>query len=343
MDVTQPAIPSSLEDDLKRSSMLQLAEHFHRLATGATQVPAQSLSSHLRHAIADADVVAYHDHLVAKAGPLFLHFLASVPYILEEMARVGVALIRLSQTLRTDDEQTFNFFEIDAFDGSNGRALAAHAKGLINTFTTSPNKANQAHFQRHADPARSLFYPQSFLTLQPRLFAETPYARFQEGFDYVYETAAFQFYNRDRKAQIGHIKPLLKPGALAFFLEKLNHQDVEQYLERERVKDEVFKTRYFTAEEIEWKREQMLEQMQNGQVLMHELLEALCSHFKYVYLLWNSTNFYEFVASDDKARLEQFVSLLGPVNQPDGFCFEASAIGFLCGAPTPFEEERCDA
>lgn len=341
MDTAQPISSFSPEQDLKSSSMLQLADHFHRLATGATQVPAQSLTSHLRHSIADADVVAYHDRLVADAGPLFLHFLASVPYILEEMARVGVALTRLSQARRATEPRTFNFFEIDAFDGSNGRALAAHSQGLINTFTTSPNQANQPHFDRHADPARSLFYPRSFLTLQPRLFAEEPYERFNEGFDYVYETAAFQFYTRDRKAQINHIKPLLKPGALVFFLEKLNHADLGQYLERERVKDSGFKTRYFSEEEIDWKRQQMLEQMQNGQVLMHELVEALSSHFKYVYLLWNSTNFYEFVATDDGARLEQFLNLLGPINQPEGFCFEARTIGYV-NRSQPCEEERAN-
>ncbi|MCE0459885.1 class I SAM-dependent methyltransferase [Pseudomonas uvaldensis] len=341
MDTAQPISSFSPEQDLKSSSMLQLADHFHRLATGATQVPAQSLTSHIRHSIADADVVAYHDRLVEDAGPLFLHFLASVPYILEEMARVGVALSRLSQARQATEPRTFGFFEIDAFDGSNGRALAAHSQGLISTFTTSPNQANQPHFDRHADPARSLFYPQSFLTLHPRLFAEEPYERFNEGFDYVYETAAFQFYTRDRKAQINHIKPLLKPGALVFFLEKLNHEDLGQYLERERVKDSGFKTRYFSEEEIDWKRQQMLEQMQNGQVLMHELVDALSSHFKYVYLLWNSTNFYEFVATDDGPRLEQFLSLLGPINQPEGFCFEARAIGYV-SRPQPCEEERAN-
>jgi len=343
MDVTQPAISFSPDEDLKSSSMLHLADHFHRLATGATQVPAQSLTSHLRHTMADTDVVAYHDQLVADAGPLFLHFLASVPYILEEMARVGVALTRLSLARQATEPRPFSFFEIDAFDGSNGRALAAHSRGLINTFTTSPNKANQSHFDRHADPTRSLFYPQSFLTLQSRLFTEEPYGRFKEGFDYGYETAAFQFYTRDRKAQVNHIKPLLKPGALVFFLEKLNHEDVGQYLERERMKDNCFKTRYFTQEEIDWKRQQMLEQMQNGQVLMHELVEALSSHFKHVYLLWNSTIFYEFVATDDGARLEQFLNVLGPSHQPEGFCFEARAIGYVNCAPRSHLEEGADA
>lgn len=318
---------SSLETALQDSSMFKLAEHFHSLATGSTQVPSRSLTSHLRETIADADVVTYHDRLVAEAGPLFLHFLASVPYILEEMARVGVALARLSQARRTTPEQRLSFFEVDAFDGSNGRALAAHSAGRVQTLTSSPNRANQLAFDRFARPEHSLFYPQSFFKVSPALLRSAPFQRFADGFDYLYETAAFQFYTQDRDAQLSHIKPLLKPGGLAFFLEKVNHVDPQEYLRREALKDKGFKTRYFTAEEIEWKRLQMLEQMENGQVRMDVLVAALQRHFKHVFLLWNSTNFCEFVASDDLQHVEQFLAWLGPVNQPHNFCFEQAALG----------------
>lgn len=309
--------------------MLKLAAHFHSLATGSTQVPSQPLTSHLLETITDRDVVAYHNRLVADAGPLFAHFLASVPYILEEMARIGVALTRLAEANRDNTQQRFSFFEIDAFDGSNGRALAAHSQGAIQTLTCSPNPANQLAFDRYANPEHSLFYPQSFFKVSPALFSRAPYQRFAEGFDYLYETAAFQFYTQDRDTQIGLVKPLLKPGGLAFFLEKLNHDDPVEYQRREATKDEGFKTRYFTPEEIDWKRRQMLQQMQNGQVSMDALVGALCRHFKHVYLLWNSTNFCEFVASDDLAHIQRFISLLGPVVQPPQFCFENAALGAL--------------
>lgn len=318
---------SRLETDLQNSSMFKLAEHFHSLATGSTQVPSRPLTSHLRETIVDADVVAYHDQLVAEAGPLFSHFLASVPYILEEMARVGVALTRLSQARRTGPEQRFSFFEVDAFDGSNGRALAAHSAGLVQTLTCSPNRANQLAFDRFASPEHSLFYPESFFKVIPALLGSPPLVRFAEGFDYLYETAAFQFYTQDRDLQLSHVKPLLKPGGLAFFLEKVNHVDPQEYLRREALKDQDFKTRYFTAAEIEWKRLQMLDQMENGQVCMDVLVAALQRHFKHVFLLWNSTNFCEFVASDDLDHIEQFIDLLGPINQPRSFCFEHASLG----------------
>ncbi|MCF5099115.1 class I SAM-dependent methyltransferase, partial [Pseudomonas gessardii] len=199
----------TLDAELQNSPMLKLAEHFHSLATGAAQVPSRSLTSHIRDTIVDSAVITYHDLLVANAGPLFSHFLASVPYILEEMARIGVALTRLSHARRTTSEQRFSFFEIDAFDGSNGRALAAHSQGLIQTLTCSPNRANQIAFDRFANPEHSLFFPHSFFKVTSSLFNSTPYQRFVEGFDYLYETAAFQFYTQDRDLQLQHIKPLL--------------------------------------------------------------------------------------------------------------------------------------
>lgn len=315
------------DEALNNSAMVKLAEHFHNLATGSTQVPSRPLTSHLRETIADVDVIAYHDRLVADAGPLFSHFLASVPYVLEELARVGVALTRLAHARRTHQGQRFSFFEVDAFDGSNGRALAHHARGLVQTLTCSPNRANQLAFDQFALPERSMFYPHSFFKVSPPLLSSAPYQRFAEGFDYLYETAAFQFYTQDRDAQLSHIKPLLKAGGLAFFLEKLNHTDPQEYRRREALKDDAFKTHYFTAEQIEWKRKQMLEQMQTGQVCRDDLVAALQRHFKHVYLLWNSTNFYEFVASDDQQHIEHFITLLGPVNQPGGFCFERASLG----------------
>lgn len=142
-------------------------------------------------------VLDYHDRLIAGAGPLFSHFLASVPYILEELARVGVALTRLAQVNSKDIGQTFSLFEVDAFDGTNGRALTGHSHGLIRRVT------------------------------------------------------------------------------------------------------------------------------------LEELVSALSAHFKSVHLLWSSSNFCEFVASDDPEQVEQFLDLMSQVVQPPEFCFEAARLGTM--------------
>lgn len=109
---------------------------------------------------------------------------------------------------------------------------------------------------------------------------------------------------------------------MIFFLEKLGHSSVEEYERRERAKDELHKSYYFTAKEIEWKRQQMLSQMQNGQVNFSELVEAIQVHSRYVCLIWNSTNFYGFSASNNKTNIENFISLLGEPYVPGEFVFE---------------------
>jgi hypothetical protein len=314
---------TNVDSYLQQSSMIRLAKQFEQLATGAAQVPRQQVRTRIRDRIADADVLEYHDRLVPNAGPLFSHFLASIPGILEEMSRVGVALSRLSRKRAERDDRPHLFYEIDAFDGSNGRTLAAFSDGNIKTLTCSPNKANEEHFHRFADPARSRFIPTSFLKLDDDVLRTLVDDRdFHDGFDYIYETAAFQFYGKDRDFQIEQGCRMLREDGLVFFLEKLDHADRQEYERRERVKDEQHKTHYFTPEEIEWKRQQMLLRMHEGEVLLDDLVSAIGRHFSHCYLLWNSTNFYEFVASNDGQRIDEFVRLLGPPLIEEPFVFE---------------------
>ncbi|MET0404134.1 MAG: hypothetical protein ABW123_17105 [Cystobacter sp.] len=314
--------PANVDEYLASSAMVRLADHFHALATGQTQVPRQPVTTRMRSLISDADVLAYHDLFAGKTGPLYSHFLASVPCILEELSHVGVALTRLSEERAKGSARTFTFYEADAFDGSNGRTLASFARGRIKTFTNSPNKANEEHFHKFADPRLSKFYAGSFLHVDAALLSSRPeYAEFAQGFDYIYETAAFQFYEKDRDNQIGQLAKLLKDDGLLFLLEKLNHPDPEEYERRERAKDEKHKSLYFTREEIEWKKQQMLAQMHNGQVDFETLAASLSRHFKHVYLIWNGTNFHEFVASNDREVIERFIALLGQPYIPEDFCF----------------------
>jgi hypothetical protein len=156
---------SGAEEYLRQSAMVRMAEYFNDLATGQTQVPRQSVKTRIREQITDPQVLNYHDLMVEKTGPLFTHFLASVPCILEEMSRIGVALDRFVQFQAQTIKQVFTFYEVDAFDGSNGRTLANYSQGRIKTLTSSPNKANEQHFNRFADHKLSQFVSKSFLSV----------------------------------------------------------------------------------------------------------------------------------------------------------------------------------
>ncbi|WP_218570708.1 class I SAM-dependent methyltransferase [Pseudomonas sp. H3(2019)] len=305
------------------SAMNKLADYFDDLARGKVQVPRQPVTTRIREQIQDPEVLAYHDLLVAQTGPLFSHFLASVPGILEELSHVGVTLARYTLERRKQDDRAFTLWEIDAFDGSSGRSLAKYAKGAIRTLTNSPNKANQIHFDAHADKELCAFHSGSFLQVNREIVAQALDSQVPfRGVDYLYEMAAFQFYGRNRDEHLKGVSSFLREDGLAFFLEKFNQPEVDEYYRRERVKDEQHKVHYFSEEEIAWKRNAMLSQMENGQIHFSDFVEAASRYFAHVYLIWNGTNFYEFVASNDEKSITRFIELLGQPFIPDGFCFE---------------------
>jgi glutathione peroxidase-family protein len=309
------------------SAMNKLADYFDDLANGKVQVPKQPVTTRIRERIQDDDVRAYHDLLVTQTGPLFSHFLASVPGIVEELSRIGVALDRFTRERRKKDDRNFSLWEIDAFDGSSARALAKYSNGAIRTLTNSPNKANQQHFDAHADKEISAFYSGSFLQVTEDIVADalgvdSPFC----GVDYLYEMAAFQFYGRNRDEHLKFVSRFLREDGLAFFLEKCNQSDIQEYERRERVKDEQHKSHYFSEAQIAWKREAMLVQMENGQILFSDFVEAASRYFSHIYVIWNGTNFYEFVASNDENCIRRFIELLGESFIPEGFCFEFPVI-----------------
>ncbi|MBK5396171.1 class I SAM-dependent methyltransferase [Pseudomonas sp. TH39(2020)] len=309
------------------SAMNKLADYFDDLANGKVQVPRQSVTTSIRERIQDDDVTAYHDLLVTQTGPLFLHFLASVPGILEELSHVGVALDRYTRERRKEDDRLFTLWEVDAFDGSSARTLAKYSHGAIRTLTNSPNKANRQHFDAHADKEISAFYSGSFLQVTDDIVADSlGLAAPFRGVDYVYEMAAFQFYGRNRDEHLKFVSRFLREDGLAFFLEKLNQPDLAEYERRERVKDELHKSHYFSEAQIAWKKDAMLLQMENGQILFSDFVEAASRYFSHIYVIWNGTNFYEFVASNDEKSICRFIELLGEPFIPEGFCFESPVV-----------------
>lgn len=320
--MTAPSNPAFID-----CAMHQLADYFDDLANGKVQVPRQAVTTRIREQIQDSAILAYHDQLVSQTGPLFRHFLASVPGILEELSHLGVTLERFTRERRARQERPYTLWEIDAFDGSSARTLAKYAHGAISTLTNSPNPANQQHFDAHADKEISAFYAGSFLEMTPDILSNAlnlpaPFG----GVDYLYEMAAFQFYGRNRDEHMQHVSRFLRADGLAFFLEKLNQPDPAEYERRERIKDEQHKAHYFCAAQIAWKKHAMLSQMENGQVLFDEFVEAASRYFAHLYVIWNGTNFYEFVASNDEASISRFIELLGEPVIPEGFCCERPVI-----------------
>ena len=129
-------------------------------------------------------------------------------------------------------------------------------------------------------------------------------------------------YGPNRFEQIAYVKRVLKEDGLFFFIEKMKNDDRNLYLMMEEIKDKQFKARYFEIRDIVKKQSSILTQMEKGQVTLKEFYKALRKHFKYSYIIWNSTNFYHIVASNDIESISKYISLLPIPYVPQNFIYK---------------------
>lgn len=298
------------------AAMFRLSEQFDGLATGRNQVPFHRVTSTFRAAHPDPLWRTCHDLMVSKSGPLFQHFLASVPCILEEMCRVNAALERMRvEEWARSHRDGHSFFALDAFDGSQARALTELSGGAFASHTCSPNPGNEAHFRRFNQSSAATFAQAPFFDAVDECLTLGS----GSAFDVIYETAAFQFYGKNRARQIQIAAQVLKEDGLFICLEKALRGDPQLFELDEDRKDRIHKAKYFTASEIEWKKQQMLLSMHDGLVELEDLLEQVQRQFGHACILWNGGNFFEVAACRDSERLERFNAHLGDICLDDGF------------------------
>lgn len=304
------------DTDPTDSAMVSLAGAFAAFADGRAHQPRTEVLADSHFLDQSPDLRTFHDSLQANMGPFFRHFCASVPFVLEELCRVGLVLSRLTR----HPPGISSFLELAGFDGSNARTLSELNDNALFTLTNSPNPQNKTEFFRRANGHRSLFHCGHFTELSPTFLRTRPDLHlFANGFDVIHENNCFQFCGPDRRHQISHVRSILKSDGLLILLEKLNADTEDEYQARESTKDTLFKTRYFTSAQIAWKRTNVVAPMRRGQVDMPILLHALHSTFPYVYLVWASTNFYEFVASTSLNRINDFLAHLVAPHVPSAF------------------------
>lgn len=105
-------------------------------------------------------------------------------------------------------------------------------------------------------------------------------------------------------------------------VQKLAHEDRDIYEERERQKDEVFKSRFFSTGHISKKKDEVLNTMTDLQVDLATTVAALRAFFRYSVLTWNSGNFYTIVSSNSRSSVLELISLIVKPAIPPGYCHE---------------------
>ncbi len=313
---------------LKSPRLASVKDYFDDVGRLKLQVPNKPVV--VRQEFLDqygSEMTRYWQLFEKNLGRFYPHYLASVPFITEELLRLGLTICQFATWLAQEKNlEIVKHYESSGIDGTNSRTIAEYCQGLVRNLTDSVDRVNQEDFERLLNHTYTQFHLGPHVDITPEFIRSKPELElFSEGFDIIHASMTFQFYHPHRDTQYYYLKQLLKEDGVVLFKEKLRIPDQAEYQRREEIKDGMFKTLYFSDEEIGTKRTAILNQgagLSVGQLEFETLVSTMKRHFKFAYLIWNSTNFYGFVASDDHTMISKFLELLPPAYVPDPFCAE---------------------
>jgi len=186
------------------------------------------------------------------------------------------------------------------------------------------NNGNMVEFNRlkEKDSVAKLFLV-PFTHITPEyLWKKTNLDWYQNGFDIIYERFTLQMYSADRINQLYHLKKISKPDAVIILAAKFSQQNHNEYIKRELIKDNYFKSLYFTHQQITEKDSQILQTMNTMLVTMEEMKKAIEVNFNHAAIVWSSTNFYCLVISNSLKNIQTFIKNMKPPCIPEMFSFE---------------------
>jgi len=138
-------------------------------------------------------------------------------------------------------------------------------------------------------------------------------------YDLVYEGMTFQFISDDRSGQLDEVVRIMKDDGLFVTLEKFNQQNEDTYFQQEKAKD-AFKLLFYEQSDIDTKKKTVLgnaasrEGMRSNMVDQTTFENLLLDRFEHVAQIWSSGNFSGYIATNDRAKFDAFISNLSSTN-----------------------------
>lgn len=128
-----------------------------------------------------------------------------------------------------------------------------------------------------------------------------------EKFDVVNEDFTFQFINNDRRTQVQAVKEMMTPDGIFVTSEKF-HTANQQVNEAKKYDHQ---RKYFNPDQLTEDKQTIVSGMADDMVNDVEYFNILKENFKYVEEFWNAGNFKGYLASDNKAVLDEFKKNVG--------------------------------
>nr|WP_237351934.1 class I SAM-dependent methyltransferase [Rhizobium sp. ACO-34A] len=312
----------TIESWRKAPRLTSFAEFFERTASGRAGAP------DLAQPAPDMSLLDFDLYCTVFAHayrqmwtPFNAHWLASIPYRLEEQCRLGPAMLSFALRAWARSAAPATVYlgggaGLPRTDAGEIRRRAHQDAEL------QPDRRQSCSLPRNRGSEHAHFFHGPFFELDDaRYQIDDDLQSFRNGFDLISKTPS-RCYDRDRRSQLDFIAPRLRPGGLLIQVEKLSHKDAHTYHERERQKKIRCSSRFFSAGQISKKKEEVVDTMADCQVDMATTMAALQANFRYSVVTWNSGNFYTFVSSNSREAVQAFVSLLVKPAIPVEFCYE---------------------
>lgn len=117
-------------------------------------------------------------------------------------------------------------------------------------------------------------------------------------FDFTIEMLGFQFFTKKRGSQISNMRRLTSKNGACIICEKFDHRVLRVWREQEELKDTLWKSKFFTPEQIEAKKKTVLQDMGEYCYDYGEFKFLLESIFYTVELIYKAGNFAGFLCYD---------------------------------------------
>ncbi len=117
-------------------------------------------------------------------------------------------------------------------------------------------------------------------------------------FDIVTEILGFQFFTPNRVAEVAEVAKLLSYNGIAIFVEKFSNTNENRWQANEHLKDELWKSKFFTPDEIEAKRKNVLQDMGEYCYDYDQFVVVLSNQFEYVKRIYSAGNFAGYACSN---------------------------------------------
>lgn len=235
------------------------------------------------------------------------HIATSIPAFRDVQVKKGNAIVKSLPEGGT-------VIDIAGSEGGLMKAVTEQSGGAIKTINLDVNPDMKAAHESTPIPGAE-FVQGSFLTPYENIPAYKP----TEKADVVHESMAFQFMSPQRGPQFKEVaENYLKPGGLFIVEEKVGNPE---WNENEVKKDQAFKSKYYTPEQIETKNKTVQvsdfdanEGMAGNMVTEDVVLRELQKHFKHIRQYWDGGNFKGYVASNNRSKVDNFVKNVGSTN-----------------------------